>query len=59
MRADETLKDTILISLTGYARPEDLQRSKEAGFHFQLAKPVDLEKLQKALKPKFGFSCRG
>jgi two-component system, chemotaxis family, CheB/CheR fusion protein len=42
-------KDTFLISLTGYARPEDLQRSKEAGFHFQLAKPISLEELRKVL----------
>ena len=49
IRADNTLKDTFLISLTGYARPEDLQRSKEAGFHFQLTKPVNLEELRKVL----------
>ena len=49
IRADNTLKDTFLISLTGYARPEDLQRSKEAGFHFQLTKPVNLEELRRVL----------
>ena len=46
---DEGLKNVTLISLTGYARPEDIERSKEAGFHFQLSKPVDLETLKKTL----------
>ena len=47
--ADEELKHVHLVSLTGYARPEDLRRAKEAGFHCQLAKPVDLAILKQAL----------
>ncbi len=47
--ADEELKDVYLISLTGYARADDLEKAKQAGFHCQLAKPVDLRELRKAL----------
>ncbi len=47
--ADEELSHVYLVSLTGYARPEDLKKAKEAGFHCQLAKPVDPEKLKEAL----------
>jgi PAS domain S-box-containing protein len=49
LRSDKELQNTLLISLTGYARPEDVKRSQEAGFHFQLAKPIDLDKLRQSL----------
>ncbi len=48
LRADAELQNTFLISLSGYARSEDLQRAKEAGFHYQLAKPVGLDALRQA-----------
>lgn len=48
-RTDEELKDVIRISLTGYTQPEELQRAQEAGFQYQLSKPVDLETLIQAL----------
>lgn len=47
--SDEELKHVFLVSLTGYARPKDLRRAKEAGFHCQLAKPVDLAILKQTL----------
>lgn len=46
---DEDLRDVYLVSLTGYTRPEDQKKAKEAGFHHQLAKPVKLEELKKTL----------
>lgn len=48
-RADPELKDVFLVSVTGYARPKDIERAKEAGFNMHIAKPVDLTKLRKAL----------
>jgi len=49
-RASEDLKDVLyLISLSGYTRLEDQQRAKEAGFHRQLGKPVELSVLKTAL----------
>jgi two-component system CheB/CheR fusion protein len=48
-RADEVLKSSYLIALSGYARPEDLQRATEAGFDRHVAKPSSLEKLEHVL----------
>jgi PAS domain S-box-containing protein len=49
IRADNDLKSTTLVALTGYARPEDLRRAAEAGFERHLAKPPCLEKLAEVL----------
>ncbi len=46
VRADERLRSTYLIALSGYARPEDVQRSIDAGFDRHVAKPPDLERLE-------------
>ncbi|MBI5508655.1 MAG: PAS domain S-box protein [Deltaproteobacteria bacterium] len=48
-RADEALKRTFLVALTGHALPEDLQRAAEAGFERHVAKPPALEKLEQLL----------
>ncbi len=50
IRRDEQLKDVYLIALSGYAQPEDIERSKEAGFNRHVAKPVDLAKLEHILE---------
>ena len=47
--SDENLHNVYLISLTGYARPEDQQKAKEAGFHRHLSKPVNPAKLKEVL----------
>lgn len=46
-RADHDLKDTYLIALTGYARPEDLARAAKAGFDRHVAKPPCVEELDR------------
>jgi len=38
-----------LVALSGYTLPEDLRRAAEAGFDAHLAKPPDLEELEKLL----------
>ena len=48
-RADEALRSTYLVALTGYARPEDGVRAKEAGFDQHLAKPPSMEQLEQVL----------
>jgi len=48
-RADEALKRTFLVAVTGYALPEDLRRATEAGFERHLAKPLSLQGLQELL----------
>jgi signal transduction histidine kinase/CheY-like chemotaxis protein len=41
---------TRLIALSGYARPEDVRRSIEAGFDAHLGKPADLEEVEQVLR---------
>jgi PAS domain S-box-containing protein len=61
LRADLLLKGTFLVALSGYALPEDLQRSAEAGFDRHLAKPPRLELLEQLLaeSPKRSSSGSG
>ncbi|WP_242370794.1 chemotaxis protein CheB [Anaeromyxobacter sp. SG26] len=49
MRGEPGLRDTFLIALTGYARPEDQRRAAEAGFDAHLTKPATVEELQEAM----------
>src|SRR6185312_4594090 len=39
-----------LIAMSGYGQPEDIRRSKEAGFDRHLIKPVDPSRLANALR---------
>jgi two-component system CheB/CheR fusion protein len=45
LREDAALRDTYLVALTGYARPEDLERAADAGFDQHVAKPATVERL--------------
>jgi signal transduction histidine kinase/ActR/RegA family two-component response regulator len=49
IRSHATLKEIILIALTGYGQPEDRQKAKLAGFDAHLAKPVDFAQLAEIL----------
>lgn len=49
VRTDTSLKNTLLIAMSGYAQPEDLDRSRDAGFDRHLSKPVSVEALSEAL----------
>ncbi len=45
LRADESLRATRLIAVTGYAQPEDRQRAMDAGFHAHVGKPAPIEEI--------------
>jgi signal transduction histidine kinase/ActR/RegA family two-component response regulator len=47
MRTDPALRETTLVALSGYATPDDVARAKAAGFDRHLAKPLDLEALER------------
>ena len=49
LRQDPSLKDSLLVALSGYAQEEDRHRSQEAGFNAHLAKPVRLDSLKALL----------
>jgi PAS domain S-box-containing protein len=49
LRAEDDLKDVFLIAVSGYVRPEDVERSTAAGFDHHLGKPVGLEELDQLI----------
>lgn len=46
IRSDPTLHDRRLVAISGYAQPEDVARSRSAGFDSHLAKPVSVASLE-------------
>ena len=49
LRANPALRDVRFIAVTGYGRPEDRQRIRQAGFESHLVKPVSMSMLARAL----------
>jgi PAS domain S-box-containing protein len=49
VKADESLKNSFLVALTGYARDEDVKLAIESGFDKHLAKPVDIKLLTQTI----------
>ncbi|MDL1950361.1 response regulator [Acidobacteria bacterium ACD] len=47
LREDPALSGLCLVALSGWVQAEDLDRSREAGFDHHLAKPVDVETLER------------
>jgi signal transduction histidine kinase len=45
LRGDEIHKDAVIIAVSGYGQDEDRRRSRAAGFHHHLVKPVDFDTL--------------
>ena len=43
-------RDALLVAISGWGQPEDKRRSREAGFHHHLAKPVDFEQIEALLE---------
>ena len=49
IRREATLKNTVLVALTGYGQESDRQHSQEAGFDHHLVKPADFADVRKIL----------
>jgi CheY-like chemotaxis protein/nitrogen-specific signal transduction histidine kinase len=49
LREHPHCRDTVLVALTGYGRPEDKQRSWQTGFHHHLTKPVQFATINSLL----------
>ncbi|MFW5739500.1 MAG: PAS domain S-box protein, partial [Myxococcota bacterium] len=45
LRDDDRLRESLLIAVSGYGRPDDKARGREAGFDLHLTKPVDFKSL--------------
>jgi len=54
LREDPALAGLLLVALSGWVQPEDLVRSREAGFDHHLAKPVDVANLERLLASTAG-----
>jgi signal transduction histidine kinase len=52
VRNDPDLMGTRLVALSGYGQDEDRRRARAAGFDAHLVKPVDIEVLDAALRPR-------
>ena len=46
MRQEPSLRNVVLVALTGYGREADRQRSKKAGFDYHLVKPADFREVE-------------
>jgi two-component system CheB/CheR fusion protein len=47
--ADGAVRPAVLVALSGYALPQDRERSEAAGFAYHLAKPPSLCELQRVI----------
>ena len=54
LRSEECCKGSLIIAVTGYGQPEDLRRSREAGFDHHLVKPLDHDALLTLLSAEDG-----
>jgi two-component system CheB/CheR fusion protein len=52
LRQQPQFKDMLLIAQTGWGRPEDQERSREAGFNHHVAKPLNPDDLMRLLARK-------
>jgi CheY-like chemotaxis protein len=49
LRREGCCSEALLIAVTGYGHEDELRRSREAGFHHHLVKPVDFDQLTSLL----------
>jgi PAS domain S-box-containing protein len=49
IRQEPTLKNAVLVALTGYGQETDRETSRQAGFNHHLVKPANFDKLQQIL----------
>ncbi|HZT78334.1 MAG TPA: response regulator [Vicinamibacterales bacterium] len=52
LRETEECRDTFLVAITGYGRPEDSARAREVGFDVHLVKPVQPERLAHVIRTR-------
>ena len=50
MRLESTLRDTVLVALSGYGRDQDRNAATLAGFDHYLVKPVEPDDLEKLIQ---------
>ena len=58
LAAHPQLTGVRLVAVTGYGQPEDRERTREAGFHAHLVKPVDIVQLRDTIVQLVGPELR-
>jgi PAS domain S-box-containing protein len=49
LRQEPGLESVLLVAMTGYGQPEDVQRARDAGMDHHVTKPADPEEIQRLL----------
>ena len=52
LRKEERFKETLLIALSGYGQPLDVETAKAAGFNHHMTKPCNIKKLTALLSSR-------
>jgi PAS domain S-box-containing protein len=52
LRTEACCQDALIIAASGYGQPDDLRRSREAGFDHHLVKPIDYDALMVLFAPR-------
>jgi PAS domain S-box-containing protein len=55
LRTDTQLSECVLIALTGYAGDDEREKARQAGFDHHLAKPADVEDLERLFGTRTGL----
>jgi len=50
LRAQENGRGRTIVAVTGWGQPQDVQRSRDAGFDQHLVKPIDVDKLTEVIE---------
>ena len=50
IRADETLKDTLVVVVTAHGSSQEMQKAREAGFDGFLVKPLDADQFPEQIR---------
>ena len=49
VRETPALSNTVLIALTGYGQPQDIEKALDSGFDHHMVKPVEMDDLREVL----------
>lgn len=50
LRSDPRFSDRCIVGVSGWSRPQDLERAKEMGFDEYFIKPIDLEQVRHIIR---------
>ncbi|RPI07671.1 MAG: PAS domain S-box protein, partial [Actinobacteria bacterium] len=51
IRGDAAVQPVLLVALTGYGRPQDVERARRSGFDHHICKPADVDEIARLIAP--------